>query len=157
MITNKKFAFLAALFFYSSISSLTFAMSEDLEDKKSKTPISLQDQQVLEELNSLSKYEETTTRQVQDGLWLHVHVKRNAIKAKAEVWTTKGHDEGSERISVGSIRLGLQWASYQEDTVNNTYHHSLYEWSTYGVLTKAKATAWLKGPDFGPIRVKTKR
>ena len=85
---------------------------------------------------------------------LHVYVNRSPLKAWADAWTTVDKDENSARVTVGSIRLRLDWVLFEDSVVQNASEHHQWEWAS-GPFTKAKATAWTTGPDLGPAHIET--
>lgn len=86
-------------------------------------------------------------------VWLHLRIRRpSPWKAEATAWTTTTKNPKSKRVTVGTMRLKLDWCGGSEDsTKRRTKSHRQYQFYFPACLNGAKATVWTTGPKIGPL------
>lgn len=90
----------------------------------------------------------TKTVKIKDGVWAHVYVTHNAVRAKAKASVTIDANEKSQGVPIESIYLELDIGGRPlSQTVHNTdSNHLRFLGSS---KHHATARAWFTNPDFG--------
>jgi hypothetical protein len=91
------------------------------------------------------------------AVWMHLTVEHNGIgtHAEATATTTTDQDPNSQRVNVGSLRLTLDWAGHEDQTLQNTSIITVNEDAFPPHIGGASATAWATGPTIGPLSAST--